>query len=375
MQKLIERSMKSGSNIFEDAFALHQQHPLTFQIPTQAQLRQIREGDLVKVAARAERFWLNVTKAEFPNFEGTVDNDLLFAEEIGMDYGDGVSFEARHIYNIKTVAEQERAEKADGDPPTISLDLLEGELPPEAAVQCALDNQTYLLIGRVTSAVMVTVILHGAAVGSVANLERLNAAANELGFVPDAFRETMMSGVATLILTLPLDVDGPELLKRVRAAVAAVHAEARRLLASEPKDVPAAGTNGCNVAPADNRAITLPPWVVESCPQCMHGVRMGYPIPDEEVTPAIFDLLCPSCRLSLPFDKQGCPISRQQLTELCDYVEEQLASRRGDDTLRFAGEFCDREHLPKDATLAWLRSQGGYCDIEVALNVATRWSE
>ena len=60
---------------------------------------------------------------------------------------------------------------------------------------------------------------------------------------------------------------------------------------------------------------------------------------------------------------------------LCDYVEEQLSHRPGDDTLRFASEFCDRESLPRELTLDWLRSQAGYNDIEVVLNVATRWRE
>lgn len=250
--------MKSGTDIFEDAFALQKQHPLTFQIPTEAQLRRIREGDLVKVAAKDERFWLNVAKAEFPHFEGRVANNLFFAAAIGMDYGDSVAFEARHIYDIDTVEQQETAKRMEA-------------IAPAKAVAPGIDART--------------------------------------------------------------------------------------------------------VSPANNRPPTLPPWVVESCPQCMHGVRMGFPIPENEITLGIAALLCPNCRAELPFEKLGCPISHEQLMELCDYVEEQFTSRQGDETLRFAGEFCDREHLPKEQTLDWLRGQGGYCDIEVVMNVAPRWAE
>ncbi len=114
---------------------------------------------------------------------------------------------------------------------------------------------------------------------------------------------------------------------------------------------------------------------IYDCPQCKHRDQMGYDIPADELTPGIAELLCPNCRAELSFEKLGCPISHEQLDMLCDYVEDELKDRECDHTLRAADEFCRLEGLPAEAMLSWLRKHGGYCDCEVLLNVASRWSE
>lgn len=391
--------MKAGIT-FIDALERHQQNPLTFPIPRNALKRSIRVGDLVKIgvegfespvgdgkAIDGERFWLRVTQVHEQSYEGTITNDLFFTEEHELDCGDNLAFEERNILDVETIEEQ-TLPKVPGTPVvTITPEMLTEVLPRISAAECALDDHAHLMVGRLnTNELMATVILHR--VTDRKTLVALNAAAKSLGLVPKALEEAEgMTGLCKFAIMLPTDVDGPELLKRVHESIDAVRREAARMMSGDTSDAlqsplvssasPLAAETIHPAAqdPASDQTKPLPPWVVESCPQCMHGFRMGTPIPDDEITPAIFELLCPNCRVALPFDKQGCPISHEQLMELFDFVEEQFASRQGDETLRFAGEFCDREHLPKAATLDWLRGQGGYCDIEVVMNVAPRWSE
>lgn len=85
---------------FTDAQLMRIENPDTFDAPCKEGLDAIKEGDSVKVCNEGERFWVTVTKIEDQKITGTVDNDLVRSEMHGLNYGDEISFEKRHIYSI-----------------------------------------------------------------------------------------------------------------------------------------------------------------------------------------------------------------------------------------------------------------------------------
>lgn len=85
---------------FENAQELHKANPNSFQVPTQEELDGLTKGDTVKVNTCGERFWVIVTWVGGESVIGTVDNDLLFTDEHGLDYGDIITFTKENIYDI-----------------------------------------------------------------------------------------------------------------------------------------------------------------------------------------------------------------------------------------------------------------------------------
>jgi len=162
----------------------------------------------------------------------------------------------------------------------------------------------------------------------------------------DEFKETCF-----LLIHVKPDVDVYEARDVVRECVEGVEREAKRLLQEK----------------------SSPSKLTDECLQCQHLKRMGYPIPDGEITPEIARRLCPNCRRRLSFEKLECPISREQLEALCDHVDEVLENQPCDHTLRISAAFCGSEGLPEDSLIAWLREEGGACDCEVSLNIARRF--
>ncbi len=77
-------------------------HPLTFEAPTMVELLTLKVGDSVKISCCNERFWVIVTNINFDEVQGTVDNNLIFSEDHGLDFGDLISFKLHNIYNILT---------------------------------------------------------------------------------------------------------------------------------------------------------------------------------------------------------------------------------------------------------------------------------
>ena len=85
---------------FENAQELHKANPNTFHVPTQEELDGLTKGDTVKVSTCGERFWVKVTWVGGESVVGTVDNDLLFTDEHGLDYGDIITITKENIYDI-----------------------------------------------------------------------------------------------------------------------------------------------------------------------------------------------------------------------------------------------------------------------------------
>jgi len=91
---------------FIDGEECHQQHPETFIIPTKEQKQALKVGDDVCVGLKAaldipgERFWVELTAIN----GSTVMNDLILAEVFGVDYGDTLSFESKHVLTIRPQA-------------------------------------------------------------------------------------------------------------------------------------------------------------------------------------------------------------------------------------------------------------------------------
>jgi hypothetical protein len=82
---------------FEDAQVLHQQYPDTFYAPDERTLKEISQGDLVKVCAFEERFWAEVISVKDGTITARIDNDLI---NRCLKYNEIIDFETRHVYNV-----------------------------------------------------------------------------------------------------------------------------------------------------------------------------------------------------------------------------------------------------------------------------------
>ena len=87
---------------FIDAQLMNQEHPDTFDIPTVEELDALAVGDDVKVAIGGERFWTRITEINDGSFMAEVDNELECTDIHGLQLGDQISFERKHIYDIYT---------------------------------------------------------------------------------------------------------------------------------------------------------------------------------------------------------------------------------------------------------------------------------
>lgn len=80
-----------------DAKALAKEHPDTFEVPPEANLKKIKPGDFVKLARNGERFWVKVTGFEKRRIHGAVANDLLRNDDL--PYGTSIYFQKKNIYS------------------------------------------------------------------------------------------------------------------------------------------------------------------------------------------------------------------------------------------------------------------------------------
>lgn len=84
-----------------DAQQMHKEHPESFSAPSDAELDNIKLGDIVKVCDSKERFWTKVQSVNNDKITATIDNDLLgMSDKHNCNYGDSIVFEKRHIYAI-----------------------------------------------------------------------------------------------------------------------------------------------------------------------------------------------------------------------------------------------------------------------------------
>lgn len=85
---------------FMDAQQLHREFPETFKVPSQEAFNKLAKGDLVKICAGGERFWVRVETIEGDKVTGHIYSDLGLTERHGMKAQDHIEFEKKHIYMI-----------------------------------------------------------------------------------------------------------------------------------------------------------------------------------------------------------------------------------------------------------------------------------
>jgi len=80
-----------------DAKALAKAHSETFGVPSDADLRKVGPGDLVKVARNGERFWVSVTGFEKRRIHGEVANEL--EENDDLPFAQSIYLQKKNIYS------------------------------------------------------------------------------------------------------------------------------------------------------------------------------------------------------------------------------------------------------------------------------------
>ena len=69
------------------------------------------------------------------------------------------------------------------------------------------------------------------------------------------------------------------------------------------------------------------------------------------------------------------PISKSDLKELFDHLDQQLAEGGCDESLRYTLEFLSNRGLTQEGIVNWFGEYGGFCDCEVLANVENEWGE
>jgi uncharacterized protein YegJ (DUF2314 family) len=90
----------------DDGEALHKEFPKTFWIPSAAERKNLKEGDLVKLIFRltdgtdvqVERMWVIVKSKTDKGYKGVLDNDPYCTQSIKS--GLEVHFEPKHVITI-----------------------------------------------------------------------------------------------------------------------------------------------------------------------------------------------------------------------------------------------------------------------------------
>lgn len=85
---------------FVDAQEMARLHPDTFEAPLLEELNTIKTGSMVKVCTGGERFWVAVVSVDGQRITGEVNNNLICTQDHGLDCGNMITFEARHVYSI-----------------------------------------------------------------------------------------------------------------------------------------------------------------------------------------------------------------------------------------------------------------------------------
>lgn len=69
------------------------------------------------------------------------------------------------------------------------------------------------------------------------------------------------------------------------------------------------------------------------------------------------------------------PLSDADLSALFTALDDHLEREACDHTLAFTRRWLEARQLDLDRVREWLRSTGGYCDCEVAMNSRSHWEE
>lgn len=68
-------------------------------------------------------------------------------------------------------------------------------------------------------------------------------------------------------------------------------------------------------------------------------------------------------------------LTKAQLDELLDHVEDRLRVEPCDNSLRHARRFLADHGFDVRTVTAWLNRHGGYCDCEVLMNAGDEWRD
>ena len=85
---------------FINAQNMHLKNPKTFEVPSEEDLDNIKQGDTVKVSVGGERFWTTVTEVEEGEITAIVDNQLVCTDKHGYSLGDTIEFHKYNVYSI-----------------------------------------------------------------------------------------------------------------------------------------------------------------------------------------------------------------------------------------------------------------------------------
>lgn len=70
----------------------------SFETPSDAEIRKLKPGDLVKIARLGERFWVRVDGYVGRKWHGTVSNDLRHNDDLPI--GSSIYFARKNIYDL-----------------------------------------------------------------------------------------------------------------------------------------------------------------------------------------------------------------------------------------------------------------------------------
>jgi hypothetical protein len=109
-QKRFSAGVIVPSHTFEDAIAKNKLNPRTYIIPSLLEIEKILPLDMVKICWRGERFFVQITRKGIGGFIGIVVNKMNNpnAGEMKIDAGNIVSFQNKHILDIRPSSEAEQ---------------------------------------------------------------------------------------------------------------------------------------------------------------------------------------------------------------------------------------------------------------------------
>lgn len=90
--------MRYKENVkFVNAQEMHKQYPVTFEVPSKEDLDRLEIGDIVKVSAYNERFWVSIIDIDKSQITAIVNNYLITSK---LRYGDFIRFGLENVYSI-----------------------------------------------------------------------------------------------------------------------------------------------------------------------------------------------------------------------------------------------------------------------------------
>lgn len=102
-QRLLETRPRPSKPMpaFMDAQDMAASNPGAFYAPSLETVMSVQPGQMVKVCAGSERFWVFVTERAGSSFFGIVENALHHQDLHGLDLGDVVEFGSLHVLDVR----------------------------------------------------------------------------------------------------------------------------------------------------------------------------------------------------------------------------------------------------------------------------------